>query len=236
MKRLMGSKAALLNLRTIGLGLALVAGSSAYASGGISALYEKFSPEKQFPIQTNCHPPIAGKDASGKLESMADNKGYVSSIRKYRLPEVSLLTMEGKETTLERELDTDKPVLLNFIFTSCTTICPVMSASFYQVQHELGDASQEVKMISISIDPEFDTPEKLRDYADRFDAGPQWQFLTGEVDNIVSIEKAFDAFRGAKMNHEPLTLIRAKVDEAWLRIDGIASANDILKEYRDLVE
>jgi protein SCO1/2 len=90
-------------------------------------------------------------------------------------------------------------------------------------------------MISISIDPTFDTPEKLRDYAARFDAGPQWQFLTGELEDVVAVEKAFNAFRGAKMNHEPLTLIRVKEDDAWLRIDGIASANEILTEYRNLM-
>jgi protein SCO1/2 len=125
--------------------------------------------------------------------------------------------------------------MLNFIFTTCTTICPVLAASFYQVQHELGEESKNVKMISISIDPEYDTPEKLRSYAERFNAGPQWQFLTGETDDIIAVEKAFDAFRGAKMNHEPLTFIRAKEDGSWVRITGIASAKEILSEYRNLV-
>ena len=225
-----GSKAVLLTLRTMAVVSALVAGSSAYASGGISALYEMYSPEKQFPIKTNCHPALASKDGG-----TAEKKGYVSSVRDYRLPEVPLLTMEGEATTLAKELDTDKPVMLNFIFTTCTTICPVLSASFNQVQHELGVGSQDVKMISISIDPAYDTPEKLRDYAERFNAGPQWQFLTGKLDDVVAVEKAFDAFRGAKMNHEPLTLIRGKADDGWLRIDGIASANEILSEYRTLI-
>jgi len=219
----------------MGVVMALATGSSAYASGGITALYEKYSPAKQFPIKTNCHPPIAAQGDANSLQGMALKKGYVSSMQNYPLPEVSLLTMDGRETTLGKELDTDKPVMLNFIFTTCTTICPVLSASFNQVQHELGEASQDVKMISISIDPTFDTPEKLRDYAARFDAGPQWQFLTGELEDVVAVEKAFNAFRGAKMNHEPLTLIRVKEDDAWLRIDGIASANEILTEYRNLM-
>jgi protein SCO1/2 len=232
----MGSKTALFSLRTIGVITALVIGASAHASGGISALYEKYSPANQLPIKTNCHPPIATQGGADSLGGTDQKKGYLSSMQNYPLPEVSLLTMDGRETTLGKELDTDKPVMLNFIFTTCTTICPVLSASFNQVQHELGEASQDVKMISISIDPTFDTPEKLRDYAARFDAGPQWQFLTGELEDVVAVEKAFNAFRGAKMNHEPLTLIRVKKeDDAWLRIDGIASANEILTEYRNLM-
>ncbi len=240
MKRSIGSKAGSMNLRAIWVAVALVVVSSASASGGISSLYERYSPAKQFPLSVDCHLPKTAKDGAGNMteeqqKSLAGKNGYIRTVHNYALPETPLLTMNGKKTTLEEELETDKPVMLNFIFTTCTTICPVLSASFYQIQHELGEESQDVKMISISIDPEFDTPEKLRRYAERFNAGPQWQFLTGEVDDIITVEKAFDAFRGAKMNHEPLTLIRARDDDVWLRIDGIASAEDILAEYRKLM-
>ena len=61
-------------------------------------------------------------------------------------------------------------------------------------------------MISFSIDPEYDTPERLRKYAALFNAGPQWQFLTGSLANSVAIQKAFDVYRGNKMNHEPTYL------------------------------
>ena len=240
----MGSKAGVLNLLTIWLAMTLVMVSSAYASNGITSLYEQYSPEKQFPVKANCHVLNTVKDSSGnpitgeQLEqrrNSAGKKGYIRTEHSYQFPEIPLLTMDGKKTTLEQELDSDKPVMLNFIFTTCTTICPVLSASFYQVQNELGEESQEVKMISISIDPEYDTPDKLRRYAERFNAGPQWQFLTGKVDDIIAIERAFDAYRGAKMSHEPLTFIRAKEAESWVRINGIASAKEILNEYRSLV-
>jgi protein SCO1/2 len=125
--------------------------------------------------------------------------------------------------------------MLNFIFTKCTTICPVLSATFTQLQEKLGEESQDVKMVSISIDPEYDTPEKLQAYAQRFNAGPNWQFLTGEMADIVAIEKAFDAYRGAKMSHEPLTYIKASESSSWVRLEGIASAEDIMNEYKQLV-
>ena len=65
-------------------------------------------------------------------------------------------------------------------------------------------------MISITIDPDYDTPEQLMKYAKKFKAGDQWQFYTGTYNDVVTVEKAFDIFRGSKMNHEPITLIRKK--------------------------
>ena len=98
----------------------------------------------------------------------------------------------------------------------------------------MGEESKDVRMISISIDPEYDTPDRLKTYAQRFNAGPQWQFLTGEIEDIIAIERTFGAYRGAKMSHEPLTFIRGKVNDSWVRINGIASAEDIIREYREL--
>ena len=91
-------------------------------------------------------------------------------------------------------------------------------------------------MISITIDPEYDTSARLQAYAARYHAGPQWQFLTGNREDIVAVQKAFDAYRGTKMNHEPLTFLRASVDAPWVRLNGLASAADVVKEYRQLVE
>ena len=86
-----------------------------------------------------------------------------------------------------------------------------MSATFAQVQRELGEDSNEVLMVSVSIDPEQDTPAELAAYAERFHAGPQWTFLTGSLEDSIAVQTAFDAYRGDKMNHTPLTLLRASL-------------------------
>lgn len=174
-------------------------------------------------------------DPHAHHRAMMGTKGYHRSEHVYQLNDVKLVSMSGEETSLAKELNGDKPVMVNFIFTTCTTICPVMSATFRQVQSELGPYRDEVRMISVSIDPEYDTPERLRDYAKRFEAGPQWQFLTGSLEGSVAVQKAFDVYRGNKMNHEPTTLLRRSNGEPWVRLDGIASAADIVKEYQQLV-
>lgn len=176
-----------------------------------------------------------GGDGHAHHRAMMEKTGYQRSEQSYPLIDRRLVGMSGEETSLPKVLDTEGPVMLNFIFTTCPTICPVMSGVFSQVQKQLGPASGEVRMISISIDPEYDTPERLRDYARRFDAGPQWQFLTGDPADIIAVQKAFDVYRGTKMSHEPTTLLRGSKNEPWIRLDGIASAGEIVAEYQNLV-
>jgi len=177
-----------------------------------------------------------GDDPHAHHKAMMAQKGYQRSEHQYKLPDVALTTMSGEPTPLAAELDSGKPVMINFIFTTCTTICPVMTGTFAKVQQELGPEAANMRMVSFSIDPEYDTPERLRVYAKQFGAGPQWQFLTGDLDSLIAVQKAFDVYRGNKMNHEPTTLMRRSPADPWVRIDGIASAAEIVAEYHRLVE
>jgi len=145
-----------------------------------------------------------------------------------------VMDMNGVRTPLAEVVSSDKPIFVNFIFTTCTTICPVMTGVFAKLQDALGDERDDVRMLSFSIDPDYDTPARLRAYAELFGAESQWDFYTGRLEDIIRVEKAFDVYRGNKMNHEPTTLLRAGPDAPWVRIDGLASADDLLREYRKL--
>jgi protein SCO1/2 len=166
--------------------------------------------------------------------AMAGN-GYTRSVASYRTPDVKLVDAGGKKVALASYLDGKEPVMLNFIFTTCTTICPAMSATFSQLQAMLGQEGKVVRMVSISIDPEHDTPGQLNEYAKRFETGTQWHLLTGSVDDSVAVQRAFDVYRGDKMNHQPVTFMRKGADRQWVRIDGFASAAELLREYQGLV-
>jgi len=163
----------------------------------------------------------------------SEQDGYVRSMATYTIPDVKLQDSDGAGVSLRSELD-GKPVILNFIFTTCGAICPVMSMTFSQVQMALGSERDTVHMVSISIDPEHDTPAALKSYAEKYGAGPQWQMLTGSLDNSIAVQRAFDVYRGDKMNHQPATFLRAGPGQPWVRLDGFASAADILREYRQL--
>ena len=161
--------------------------------------------------------------------------GVRRSEASYAIPDVTLVNQDGQRVAVRDLLNTDKPVLVNFIFTTCTAICPAMSATFTQVQQGLAGDSEKVLMVSVSIDPEQDTPAALTAYAKRFGAGPQWLFLTGSLDDSIAVQKAFYAYRGDKMNHAPLTLLRAAPDAPWVRYDGFASAADLVQETRGMI-
>ncbi len=180
---------------------------------------------------------ISGDNATGLPHRQAlSRSSYSRKLAMYKAPDVELIAEDNSVIRFAELLHTDQPIMLNFIFTTCTTICPVLSASFRQVQDLMGSQANEVLMISVSIDPEYDTPEKLADYAERFSAGEQWTFLTGQIDDVVRVEKAFDIFRGSKTNHEPVTLIRSADNAEWVRIEGFANAEEIVAEYKKIIK
>ena len=153
----------------------------------------------------------------------------------YAVPHLSLVRADGERVFLDSELNDGRPVVLNFIFTTCTTICPMTSQVFSMLQHKLGADSGRVHMVSISIDPEQDTPARLRDYAARFGAGASWQHYTGTVQASAEAQRAFGVYQGDKANHQPVTLVRAAGSDQWMRLDGFATADDMLGELRGQV-
>lgn len=169
-------------------------------------------------------------------QHVTNSDSYQRSVGSYKIPDVMLVDMNGEKRSLRDRLNGNEPIMLNFIFTSCTSICPVMSATFRNVQEALGKESDKVRMVSISIDPENDTPARLKEYAERFHAGPQWQMLTGSIESSIAVQRAFSVFRGDKMSHTPVIFLRARgANSHWVRLDGLANAQDIIKEYRKLV-
>lgn len=160
--------------------------------------------------------------------------GYTRSLASYALPDAKLVDMDGKPFALSTDLNGADPVMLNFVFTTCSAICPVMSATFAQVQQRLAREGDRLRFVSISVDPEHDTPARLRDYAKKFGAGPRWSFVTGSAEASLAAQRAFDVYRGDKMSHDPVTLMRAAPGGPWVRLDGFASAHELIEEYRRL--
>ena len=143
-----------------------------------------------------------------------------------------LVRADGASVAFPADIDTGQPVILNFVYTSCATICPVMTQIFATVQQEL--RAERVLLVSLSIDPEYDTVPRLAAYAKQFGAGPQWRFYTGTVKASAAIQKTFAVYRGDKINHTPVTFMRAAPGRPWVKLDGFATPDELLKEYRRL--
>jgi protein SCO1/2 len=151
----------------------------------------------------------------------------------YAIPDVRMIRQDGAAVNLGDELNDGRPVVLSFIYTSCTTVCPLISHTLSQLQSKLGDNRDRVHLVSISIDPEQDDPARLREYAKSFDAGPEWQHYTGTLAASQTVQRAFDVYRGNKMEHVPATLIRPAPGAPWTRLDGFATADQMIAELPD---
>jgi protein SCO1/2 len=152
----------------------------------------------------------------------------------YAVPDVRLIRQDGAIVNLGEELNDGRPVVLSFIYTSCTSVCPLISHTLSQLQSKLGENAGRVHLMSITIDPEQDTPARLREYAKTFNAGPEWQHYTGTLAASQAVQRAFNVYRGNKMEHVPATLIRSAPNGPWTRIDGFATADQMLAELSDL--
>lgn len=164
----------------------------------------------------------------------AESKKYRRTVERYNIPDVSLINQDGKKIRLAALLNNKQPVIIDFIYGTCTTICPVLSAGFINLQNKLGPASQNVRMISITIDPEHDTPNVMKEYLKRYRAKPGWDFLTGSRTDIDTVMKSFNAYIPDKMAHYPLNMIFNPKEGNWVRLFGIMSSKEFLEEYQSV--
>jgi protein SCO1 len=166
------------------------------------------------------------------IDAGAATKTYKRSVERYQMPDVALINQEGKSVRLKSLVDSGKPVIVDFIFGTCTTICPVLSASYTSLQNKLGANSEKVHLVSISIDPENDTPKVMREYLKRYRAKPGWDFFTGSRKDVDTVMKSFDAYISNKMAHYAVTFIHMPGGNSWIRIDGITSTSEFIEEIK----
>ena len=159
---------------------------------------------------------------------------YQRTVENYQIPDVTLTNQDGEDVKLTDLVNQNQPVLIDFIYATCTTICPVLSAGYSHLQRKLGDHSETVKLLSFSIDPEHDRPQVLTEYLQRYQAKPGWDFLTGSRKDIETVMHAFDAYVSNKMSHYPLTLIKVPGKEQWVRLYGLVGTKALTKEIEQL--
>ncbi len=174
-----------------------------------------------------------GAKASGPVSPGPPNRGPTSMVE---VVETTLVDRDGKPIKFQSEAVGDRIVALDFVYTTCSTICPVVSSLFAQVQDELGDRlGRDVWLMSISIDPTRDTPERLRDYAAKFGAGPGWIWLTGPKSAVDRVLFGLDAFNADIVDHPSVVLIGDGRSGYWTRHFGIPAPDDIIARLDELV-
>ena len=166
----------------------------------------------------------------------AADRRYQRSVEHYTVPEVELINQDGEKVDLKALLETKQPVIVDFIYGTCTTICPVLSAGFANFQKKLAKEGQTARLVSITIDPEHDTPYIMKEYLEKYRAKPGWDFLTGTRADIDRVMTAFNAYIPDKMSHYPLNMLRNPQDGTWIRLFGIMSGREFMAEYKQVAD
>jgi protein SCO1/2 len=156
-------------------------------------------------------------------------------------PNITLTTQDGKQVKFYDDLIKGKIVAINLIYTRCKDACPLETARFRQVQKLLGDrVGKDIFLYSISIDPQHDTPEVLRDYAEMYNAGPGWLFLTGKKEDIDYLTRKLGLYSEPDPNdrdgHIPAVLIGNEPAGQWVRNSATDNPHFLATQIGDFID
>ena len=179
--------------------------------------------------QPDSSAPASCHSSASHAEKLARNKMLI--------PDVEVLDQHGNKLHFYSDLIKDKTVAINFIFTNCTTICPPLAATFARLQKEMGErVGKDVHLISISVDPVTDTPERLKAWGVKFKAGPGWTFVTGEKQEMDKLLNALGAAVSKREDHTPALIIGDDSKGVWTRTYGLAKISQIMGVINDVMD
>ena len=151
-----------------------------------------------------------------------------------KLLDTLLVNQHGENVRFYTDTVKDKIVVINFIFTDCKMVCPLLGYNFGQLQRLLSDkVGKEIFLISVSVDPVADTPEKLKRWAAQFGHETGWTLLTGDKTQIDVVLKAMESFTADKIDHTSLILMGNDSNGEWKRLDGSSPAKILASELAD---
>jgi len=157
-------------------------------------------------------------------------------VSKMNIPDIEVLDQNGRKIHFYTDLVKGQTVVINFIFTTCTTICPPLGATFARVQKELGDkVGRDVRFISISVDPATDTPERLKAWGAKFHAGDGWTFVTGNKPQVDELLRVLGASSARREDHSPTVLIGNDAQGMWTRTYGLANTGQLVQIINDMM-
>ena len=158
-----------------------------------------------------------------------------SAAEKY-FTDVELINQDGKKVHFYSDVLKGKTVVVNAFFTSCTSVCPPMNRNMQKIQEALGDrVGRDVFFVSITVDPEVDTPARMKEYAKNFHAGPGWTFLTGKKENLDWALYKLGQYVEAKDDHTSIFIIGNEAKGLWKKAFGLAKAEELIKILDDVI-
>ena len=177
------------------------------------------------------HDPHAHHRAMLKQQQQAKSAPEAADVHLY---DAELVNRHGEPVRFASEVIGDRLVVMDFVYTSCTTICPVLSALFAQLQDRLGDRlGEDVFLVSVSVDPTTDTPQRLAAYAGKHGARDGWIWLTGEKRAIEQVLEGLGAYAQDFTQHPSMVLVGDAANGKWSRYYGFPSPEGIMDKVAE---
>ncbi len=177
-----------------------------------------------------------GQSVLARQQNAESTKQSVADMPAAAIPDVKVLDQNGKALHFYSDLVRGKVVAVNFVFTTCTTICPPLGATFGKLQKNLGERlGKDVFLISISVDPTTDTPGRLHAWGAQFGAKPGWTLVTGDKSELNRVLRVFGADAASPENHSPMVLIVNDRAARWRRVYGLGSTSALTRSIEDMM-
>jgi protein SCO1/2 len=181
-------------------------------------------------------PAEAGEDPHAQHRAMMAKPAETAQAAQVDLRDLPLTDQDGRELRFVSDVIGDRVVVMDFVYTTCTTVCPVLSALFGQVQERLGDRlGDKVSLVSLSVDPARDTPQRLKAYAASQKARPGWVWLTGPKSTVDKVLDGLDAYTPNFEDHAAMVLVGDGRTGEWVRFFGFPSPDRIMEKVDALL-
>lgn len=159
----------------------------------------------------------------------------LSAAEKY-FSDVELIDQDGRKLRFYKDVLKNKVVVINTFFINCTNICPPMNRNFEKMQEALGERlGTEVFLVSITVDPENDTPPRLKEYGHRFHARPGWMFLTGKKENVDWALYKLGQYVETRDAHTSIFIIGNEPKGLWKKAFGLAKSDELIRIMEDVI-
>jgi protein SCO1/2 len=177
-----------------------------------------------------------GQQAEGEKDPHAHHKAMMNKPAEppksadVDLKDLELVDQDGNTVRFVSDVIGDRIVVMDFVYTTCTTVCPVLSAVFGQVQDKLGDRlGNEVALVSVTVDPIRDTPKRLKAYAAKHKARDGWIWLTGPKTRVDDVLDGLGAYSPNFEDHPAMVLVGDGRTGQWNRFFGFPNANRLME-------
>ena len=165
----------------------------------------------------------------------ANAPANLSPAEKY-FSDVELIDQDGQKLRFYSDVLKNKVVVINTFFTTCTNICPPMNRNFEKIEEALGDRlGKDVFLVSITVDPQTDTPTRLKEYSRRFHARPGWMFLTGNRENVNWALYKLGQYVETRDDHTSIFIIGNEPKGLWKKAFGLAKVEELIRIVEDVI-